>query len=73
MTSIIVDSSKDRMVYNFSNCSKEELDNKLNLFFTSNGYSYQGEKDSGKIYTKGNKALRAILGASGNISEFLLQ
>jgi hypothetical protein len=63
MTFTVADIAKDRVVYNFTNCSKEELDNKLNLFFTSQGYSYKGEEPGGKIYTKGNKALRAILGA----------
>ncbi len=63
MNATLVDFAKDRFVYNFTNCTKEELDNKLNLFFTSQGYRYKGEKDNGKIYTKGNKVLRAILGA----------
>ena len=59
----VVDFAKDRVVYNFTDCTKEELDNRLNLFFSAEGYQYKGEKDSGKIYTKGNKALRIILGA----------
>jgi hypothetical protein len=63
MTSTVVDFAKDRVVYNFTNCTQEELDNKLNLFFVSEGYTYKGEKDGSKIFTKGNKVLRAILGA----------
>ncbi len=59
----VADFAKDRVVYNFSECTKEELENKINLFFTAEGYTYKGEKDNGKIYTKGNQALRAILGA----------
>ena len=63
MNCTVADFAKDRVVYNFTNCSKEELDNKLNLFFISQGYTYKGEKEGGKIYTRGNKVLRAILGA----------
>lgn len=63
MTCTVADFSKDQVVYNFTGCTKEELENKLNLFFTSQGYTYKGEQNNGKIYTKGNKALRAILGA----------
>jgi hypothetical protein len=63
MNCTVADFAKDRVVFNITGTTKEELDNKLNLFFTSEGYKYQGEKDNGKIYTKGNKALRAILGA----------
>ena len=63
MQATVVDFAKDRVVYNFTGCTKEEIDNKLNLFFTSEGYKYRGEKDNGKIYTKGNKTLRVILGA----------
>ncbi|HMR91372.1 MAG TPA: hypothetical protein PKC69_03615 [Chitinophagaceae bacterium] len=59
----VVDFAKDRVVYNFTDCTREELENKLHLFFTAEGYKYKGDKDGGKIYTKGNKALRAILGA----------
>ncbi|HLG40793.1 MAG TPA: hypothetical protein VI461_14035 [Chitinophagaceae bacterium] len=63
MNCTVVDFAKDRTVFNITGCTKEELDNKLNLFFSSEGYTYKGEKDSGKIYTKGNKVLRIILGA----------
>lgn len=59
----VADAAKDRVIYNFTNCTKEELDNKLNLFFTSEGYKYKGEDANGKSYTKGNKILRIILGA----------
>ncbi|MEI9945872.1 MAG: hypothetical protein WDN26_16830 [Chitinophagaceae bacterium] len=33
MNATLVDFAKDRFVYNFTNCTKEELDNKLNYFF----------------------------------------
>ena len=63
MQANVVDFAKDRVVYNFTNCTADELDTKLHLFFTSQGYTYKGDKDGGKIFTKGNKVLRAILGA----------
>ena len=72
MNFTIADFAKDRVIYNFSNCTKEELDNKLNLFFTSQGYKYKGEENNGKIYTKGNKALRAILGAFWKYFKFFV-
>lgn len=63
MNCTVVDFAKDRTVFNITGTTREELDNKLNLFFSSEGYTFKGEKDNGKIYTKGNKVLRAILGA----------
>lgn len=63
MNFVIAEASKDHVFYSFSNCTREELDNRLNLFFVSQGYTYKGESENGKIYTKGNQALRVILGA----------
>ena len=63
MKATLADFAKDQFVYNFTDCTREELDNKLHLFFSSEGYNYKGDKDGGKIYTKGNQALRVILGA----------
>ena len=48
----VVDFAKDRVIYNMTGCTKEELDNKLNLFFTSEGYTL-----------KGNRVLRILFGA----------
>ncbi len=59
----VTDFAKDRVVYKFSECRKEELENKINLFFTAEGYAYKGEKENGKIYSKGNQFLRVLLGA----------
>ena len=63
MNVTVADFAKDRTIFNVTGCTKEELENKLNLFFTSEGYKYKGEKDNGRIYTKGNKVLRILLGA----------
>lgn len=63
MNCTVVDFAKDRTVFNITNATAEELDNKLNLFFSSEGYSLLKEKPGEKVYKKGNKVLRYILGA----------
>jgi len=63
MNCTVVDFAKDRTVYNITNCTAEELENKLNLFFTSEGYTLLKEKPGEKTYKKGNKMLRYLLGA----------
>jgi hypothetical protein len=63
MNCTVVDFAKDRTIFNITNATAEELDNKLNLFFTSEGYSLLKEKTGEKVYKKGNKVLRYILGA----------
>ena len=44
MTCTVVDFAKDELYYNITGTTKEELDNKLNLFFTSEGYTIKGRK-----------------------------
>ncbi|MBL7741494.1 MAG: hypothetical protein JNK14_19900 [Chitinophagaceae bacterium] len=63
MNCTVVDFAKDRTVFNITGCTKEELDNKLNLFFTSEGYSFLADKNGERKYKKGNKVLRYLLGA----------
>lgn len=67
-----VESATDHTFYSFSNCTREELDNRLNLFFTAEGYTYKGETANGKVYTKGNQALRVVLGAFWKYFKILL-
>jgi len=62
MTCTVVDFGKDSFVYNITGCTKEELDNKLNLFFTSEGFTRKLDTDTEKIFKRGNKALRILLG-----------
>lgn len=59
----VVDFAKDRVVYNATNCTREEIDNRLNLFFTSEGYRLKSAKDDTRVYEKGNRVARLILGA----------
>ncbi len=59
----VADFANDRTIFNITGTTIEELENKLNLFFSSEGYKFKGQKGAGKIYTKGNQVLRIILGA----------
>jgi len=58
----IVDFAKDSIVYNITGCTKEELDNKLNLFFSSERFSQKSDTPSGKVFQRGNKVLRILFG-----------
>lgn len=59
----VVDFAKDRVVYNITQCTREELMNKLNLFFTSEGYKQSSTEGDTTYYTKGNRVLRLLFGA----------
>lgn len=72
MNFAVAETAKDHVFYSFSNCAKEELENRLNLFFTAEGYNLKEETENGKIYIKGNQALRAILGALWKYFKILL-
>ena len=64
MTCTVTDFAKDRTMFSISGTTRSELDNKLHLFFTSEGYSIKSEKEEGKkIYKKGNLVLRILFGA----------
>jgi hypothetical protein len=63
MQTNVVDFAKDRVIYNITHCTKEELDNKLNLFFISEGYKLKSSEGESTTYTKGNRVLRLLLGA----------
>lgn len=63
MQSTLVDSAPDRLVLNITNCTKEEVDNKLNLFFTSEGYKLKSAEGEVRTYEKGNRTMRILFGA----------
>lgn len=63
MQATVVDFAKDRVIYNMTGCTREELDNKLNLFFTSEGYKLKSTEGEIATYTKGNRVLRILFGA----------
>ena len=86
MQATVVDFAKDRVIYNITGCTPEELDNKLNLFFSSEGYRLKSSVGEVRSYERGNRALRIIFGAfskynkqavtvkhQGNLSSIMLQ
>ena len=62
MTCSVVDFGNDSIVFNITDCTKEELDNKLNQFFTSERFSRKLNSDTEKVFQRGNKVLRILLG-----------
>lgn len=63
MQATLVDFANDRVVYNITNTTREEIDNKLNLFFTSEGYTLKASEGEKCTYTKGNRVMRILFGA----------
>jgi hypothetical protein len=63
MQATVVDFAKDRVIYNLTGCTKAEVENKLNLFFTSEGYTLKSSEGDVFTYTKGNRVLRLLFGA----------
>ena len=59
----LIDFAPDRSVYNVTGCTKEELDNRLNLFFTSEGYRLKSSEGETTTFEKGNRVLRILFGA----------
>ncbi len=63
MHATVVDFAADRVFYNITGCTQEELDNKLNLFFSSRGYRLKSAVGEIRTYEKGNRVLRILFGA----------
>ena len=63
MQATVVDFEKDRLVFNINGCTADELDNKLNLFFTSESYKLKSAEGDVRKYEKGNRVLRILFGA----------
>ena len=63
MQATVVDFAKDRVIYNITGWTKAELENKLNLFFTSEGYTLKSNQGEVFTYTKGNRVMRILFGA----------
>ena len=58
----VVDFTSDSVVYNITSCTKEELDNKLNPFFASERFTPKSDTETEKIFRRGNKVARILLG-----------
>jgi len=63
MQTTVIESAPDRVILNITGCTNEELENKLNLFFTSEGYTFKSSSGESRTYEKGNRVLRIIFGA----------
>ena len=62
MQTTVVDFSNDTVVFNITNTTREELENKLNLFFASENLPLKSDKGDEKVYQKGNKVMRVLFG-----------
>jgi hypothetical protein len=62
----VVDFAKDRVIYKAQGATLDELDNRLNLFFTSEGYKLKNATGETRVYEKGNRTARILLGAFVN-------
>lgn len=62
MNATVADFANDSVVFNITGTSKAELENKLNLFFASENLPLKSEKGEERIYQRGNKTLRILLG-----------
>ncbi|MBK8140207.1 MAG: hypothetical protein IPK57_03785 [Chitinophagaceae bacterium] len=58
----LVDFANDLVVYNITGISREELENKLNLFFAAENLPLKSDKPDEKVYQKGSKIMRIIFG-----------
>ena len=63
MQTTLVDFGNDSVVYNITGTTREELDNKLNLFFASENLPLKSDTPDEKVYMKGNKTMRILFGA----------
>jgi hypothetical protein len=62
MNCTTVDFAKDSIVYNITGCTREELENRLNLFFTSEKLLLKSDTPDQKVFQKGNKVMRILFG-----------
>ena len=62
MQAALVDFSNDTVVFNITDTTREELENKLNLFFSSESLPLKADSGDEKVYQKGNKVMRIVFG-----------
>lgn len=62
MNCTVIDFEKNSMTFKIDGCTKEELENKMLLFFASENLSLKKEEGTEKIFQRGNKILRILLG-----------
>lgn len=59
----VTDFAKDRIIMNVTGTTADELENKITLFFSSEGYKLKSHEGETYTYTKGNRTLRILFGA----------
>lgn len=59
----VTDFAKDRIIYQVSGATREELDNRLHLFFGSEGYRIKENTGDKLVFEKGNRIMRILFGA----------
>jgi hypothetical protein len=62
MQATVVDFGNDSVVFNITGATKAELENKLNLFFAAENLPLKTENGEERVYQRGNKTLRVLLG-----------
>jgi len=62
MKATLIDFGKDAAVYTIDGATRNELENKLNLFFGSQDLPLKKDNGNEKIYEKGNKFVRFLFG-----------
>lgn len=62
MTCTVTDFDKDSISYQISGCTREELDNRLHLFFSAEKLPLTSDASDEKIFRKGNAVARVLLG-----------
>jgi hypothetical protein len=62
MQATLVDFGKDSVVYNITGTDKAGLENKLNLFFSSQELPLKKDNGDEKTYQKGSKLMRILFG-----------
>jgi hypothetical protein len=60
---IVVHSTKNEITYTIIGYTITELDNRLNLFFSSEGYDLKSVRFDERVFEKGNRLLRNLFGA----------
>jgi hypothetical protein len=62
MTCTVTDFSKHAITYLIAGTTREELENRINLFFTSQNLASKKDTPQEKVFQRGNKVLRILLG-----------
>jgi hypothetical protein len=72
MTCTVIDFDKDNITYHINGCSREELDNRLNLFFSSEKLPLRKDTPDEKVFRKGSMIARILLGVFVKYFKLLL-